>query len=428
LVRNWEDEIFKHSYFKARTFDQEPRSIFYAFNTPARLYLTHYEVCKSSQGSFDLFLQTRRVGAICDESQKIKNPDSAIAHAMHAISSGFNRRVIMTGTPIANRPFDIWSQIYFLDFGKSLGNNFKSFKASLDLPDATQGPSGRSMFAQELAALYTKIEPFTVRETKASCGIQLPFKQIENIPVNFEPEQQALYLKYRNELRAEVMRDSKVVTDDAEAILKRLLRLVQIASNPLLVDESYHHIPGKFATLCLLLDKAISGGSKAIVWTSFTGNADWLARQLKRFASIRVHGKMAISERNAAIVQFKQDEECKVLVATPGAAKEGLTLTIANYAIFYDRSFSLDDYLQAQDRIHRISQTATCYIYNLVMHNSIDEWVNELLSAKHVAAQLGQGDIDTSKFNKQMSYEFSAMLADVLNLTAGERGRLHKYE
>ena len=77
-------------------------------------------------------------------------------------------------------------------------------------------------------------------------------------------------------------------------------------------------------------------------------------------------------------------------MATPAAAKEGLTLTVANHAVFYDRSFSLDDYLQAQDRIHRISQSRPCFITNLTARNTIDEWVDVLLAAKHLAAQLGQ--------------------------------------
>src|SRR6185312_16132289 len=98
------------------------------------------------------------------------------------------------------------------------------------------------------------------------------------------------------------------------------------------------------------------------------------------------------SDRSGALSSFKNDSECRVLVATPGAAKEGLTLTVTNHAIFYDRSFSLDDYLQAQDRIHRISQGKPCYVHNLIARNTIDEWVDRLLAAKHLAAQLGQGD------------------------------------
>src|SRR5205814_10572114 len=123
LVRNWEQEIAAHSYFKAKTLDQNPKTLFYAFITPARLYLTHYENCKSAQNAFSLFLKTRRVGAICDESQKIKNPDSDLAKALHSLAKGFTRRVIMTGTPIANRPYDNWSQIWFLDQVKSLGSD-----------------------------------------------------------------------------------------------------------------------------------------------------------------------------------------------------------------------------------------------------------------------------------------------------------------
>jgi SNF2 family DNA or RNA helicase len=420
LVRNWEQEIATHSYFKAKTLDHNSKTLFYAFNTPARLYLTHYETCKTAQKAFALFLKTRRVGAICDESQKIKNPDSAIAHALHILAKGFLRRVIMTGTPIANRPYDIWSQIWFLDQGEALGNDFRSFRESLDLPHESAGQLGRSRFSEALADIFVKIRPFTVRETKASSGIVLPTKEVENILVDFEPGQEQLYTRFRNELRAEVVRDGKPVTDDAEAILKRLLRLVQVTSNPALVDESYRGTPAKLPKLRVVLDSAIASGSKAIVWTAFTENADWLARELKHLGAAKVHGKMAIEERNASIAKFKEDTECNVLVATPGAAKEGLTLTVANHAVFYDRSFSLDDYLQAQDRIHRISQTATCYIHNLLIKDSIDEWVDELLSAKHVAAKFGQGDISNKQFKSEMSYAFSAMLADVLSLKLPE--------
>lgn len=414
LIHNWESEISMHSYFKAKTLDLNSRTLFYAFNTPARIYLTHYEVCKVAQQAFALFLKTRRVGVICDESQKIKNPESAIAHAVHALSKGFCRRIIMTGTPIANRPFDIWSQIWFLDQGKALGNDFKTFRSNLDLPQADDGAAGKARFSAELGQIYGKIKSFTVRETKASCGVDLPTKQIKNIMVEFEKEQRKLYLKFRNELRAEVTQDSELITDDAEAILKRLLRLVQIASNPRLVDEAYQGTPAKFTKLQSLLQEILGSGSKAIVWTSFTDNADWLARELSAVGAVKVHGKMAIAQRNASIQKFKQEKDCRILVATPGAAKEGLTLTVANYAIFFDRSFSLDDYLQAQDRIHRISQTETCYIYNLLINDSIDEWVDELLYAKHIAAKFGQGDIDLTQFRKRMSYTFSAMLADVL--------------
>ena len=119
----------------------------------------------------------------------------------------------------------------------------------------------------------------------------------------------------------------------------------------------YSAIPGKFPHLLRIIKRAVQEKSKIIVWTNFTENVRWLRKQPAQFSPVTmVHGSMSIDERNQAIADFKNDPAVNVLLATPGAAKEGLTLTVANYAVFYDRSFSLDDYLQAQDRIHRISQ------------------------------------------------------------------------
>jgi SNF2 family DNA or RNA helicase len=206
------------------------------------------------------------------------------------------------------------------------------------------------------------------------------------------------------------------VLDNAEEILKRLLRLVQVASNPRLVDDSYHAVPAKLPILTSLLEQIVDVGEKAIVWTSFTDNVDWLARQFDTFGAVRVHGKLSMPDRERSLQRFKTDGECRLLIATPGAAKEGLTLTVANHAIFYDRSFSLDDYLQAQDRIHRISQTKPCYVISLVASNTVDEWVDVLLAAKSLAAQLGQGDITKSQYKAEASYRYGEMIRDVLGL------------
>ena len=60
-------------------------------------------------------------------------------------------------------------------------------------------------------------------------------------------------------------------------------------------------------------------------------------------------------ERDAAVYAFRRNESTRLLVANPAAAREGLTLTEANTSIYLDRTFNLVDYLQSQDRSHRIS-------------------------------------------------------------------------
>ena len=415
LVQNWSDEILLHSHLKARVLDQNHASNYFALNSAVPLYLTHYEVLRSEQARMLLFLKTRRVGVILDEAHKIKNPETSLSSVMFRLGPLFVRRVIMTGTPVANRPYDLWAQIYFLDHGVSLGTDFKSFKESLDLSnDLWKNENHRDRLEHELADTFRKIRAFSVRETKGSAGIDLPQKRVENIKVDLAPRQRALYDQIRRDLSVSVVADGKVIVDDADDALKRLLRLVQVASNPRLVDESYTEEPGKIKALDDLVRRALEDGSKVIVWTAFIDNAEWLSKHLSIYGAVTVHGSLPMDERNASLAVFKRSDRCRILVATPGAAKEGLTLTVANHAIFYDRSFSLDDYLQAQDRIHRISQTRECFIWNLIGANSVDEWVDSLLTAKRLAAQLAQADITLENYASSANYDFGRIVKEIL--------------
>jgi len=417
LIQNWRDELAVHTHVEPRILSQDKRANFYAFNSPARIYLAHYEVLKSERKRLSLFLKTRNVGAVLDEAHKIKNPDAALTRVLFSLAPGFKRRLIMTGTPLANRPYDLWAQVRFLDGGAALGQEFALFKQDLDLTNDLWEDSYKvDRFQRALSAIFAKIRPFTVRETKGTVDISLPDKELKNVEVELEYRQREIYERFQKDLSAIVVKGNKAVLDDAEEMLKRLMRLVQVASNPRLIDDSYRGVPGKFTTLLNLIHKATDAGEKAIVWTSFTDNVDWLTRELADFDPARVHGKRSLFERDTAIKRFKTDKSCKILIATPAAAKEGLTLTVANHAIFYDRSFSLDDYLQAQDRIHRISQTRPCYITNLIASDTIDEWVDVLLAAKHLAAQLGQGDITLDAYAQQATYTYGEMIRDVLGL------------
>jgi SNF2 family DNA or RNA helicase len=417
LIENWRSEVADHSHLRPRVLGQDRSANFYAFNSPSRLYLAHYEVMLSERKRLELFLRTRRVGVLLDEAHKIKNPDAEIAEALHALADSFVRRVIMTGTPVANRPYDLWSQIRFLDGGKALGQEFTAFKRALDLAnDLSHDRDRAKSFADALEALFEKIRPFSVRETKATSGLKLPDKTIRNVECALEPRQAEIYGQFRDELAAIVVRGGRALLDDAEGLLKRLLRLVQVASNPAMVDHSYRSAPGKLQALEALVYEAVDAGEKIVVWTSFTENADALGRHLEEFGAGVLHGGIPMAKREEVLAAFKTDPQCRILVATPGAAKEGLTLTVANHAVFFDRSFSLDDYLQAQDRIHRISQEKPCFVTNLIATDTVDGWVDALLSAKHLAAQLGQGDISRADYDAKADYAFGAMVRDVLRL------------
>ncbi len=412
LVQNWTDEVAAHSHITPRILSGNRRANSIALNSPVLLYVMNYEVISSNLEIIRDFLGICRVGVILDESQKIKNPDSILATCFHSLANKFERRIIMTGTPVANRPYDIWSQIKFLDYGKALGDSFSEFKSELDLP---ANVASLSEYGLILSDVMGKIRRFSIRDTKRTAGLELPDKTILTHSVKLAPHQSKIYAIYKDEMAYELQKEGKFIVDDAEDILKRLLRLIQCASNPVLVDSSYNELPGKFSTLLDLFNKIDLISNKVIVWTGFVENVEWLSKKLQQYKPQKVHGYMSVDERNKAIKKFKADDSCRVFLSTPGAAKEGLTLTVANHAVFYDRSFSLDDYLQAQDRIHRISQTQTCFIHNFIAEDTIDEWVDMLLNTKYQAAQLTQGDISKEAFDAAFQCDLSEALLQILS-------------
>ena len=416
LLDNWQRELASHSQLVPRVLTNNRNGNFYVFNSPARVMLTHYEAVKAERGRMNLFLRTRNVAVILDESTKIKNPDATLTKTFIDLAPLFTKRVIMSGTPVSNRPHDIWSQIKFLDGGVSLGRDFAEFRRSVNLSNNLAGVESRQKALEnQLQRIFHSISDFAVRETKASAEINLPEKVVHTVVTEWEPRQRELYRQVSESLRAIIFQDGQLTADESDVVLKRLLRLVQVTSNPNLIDTSYQVDPGKLETLLELVSSIVRSGEKCIVWTSFVANVEWLGRVFRRHNPQIVHGMLSTIKKTESIRTFISDPNAKVFIATPGSAKEGLTLTVANHVIFYDRLFSLDDYLQAQDRIHRISQERVCHVYNLIMRDSIDEWIEALLHSKRIAAQLVQGDIDRDTYQREMSYEFGDILQAILD-------------
>ena len=416
LVKNWEEETKIHSYLHPKTLTSNRNSNFYVFNSSSRLIITNFETLSLEKNRFKLFLKARNVGIIVDESAKLKNPKSKLAEDFFELSDLFKKKIIMTGTPVANRPYDIWSQIYFLDGGKSLGTDFNEFKKNADLTNKlSSNLQKRNEFESFISDIFEKIKSFSIRETKKSANLSLPEKKYIECWTMFTPKQKELYDELREKLIIELKGNGEKRIDDASPILKRILRLVQITSNPKMLNEDIDYSSAKETELNSLLKEIIGRQEKAIVWTNYKYNVDYFCSKYAKYNAVKIDGSMTTEERNKSVNAFKYGD-AKVLIATPQSAKEGLTLTVANNAIFYDRGFSLDDYLQAQDRIHRISQTKDCNIYNIMIRGSIDEWIHKLLLSKEKAASLVQNDISKDEYENIADYSYDKLIKKILGI------------
>jgi SNF2 family DNA or RNA helicase len=275
--------------------------------------------------------------------------------------------------------------MYFLDDGGALGATFEEFQRIY-----RSGVNGYKNIEQ----LRRRIAPGTLRRTKSE-ALDLPPKTYTRLRVDLDGRQLAMYEQLREEFELWVRSlTGEEVLHRADAILSRMVRLAQLASNPALLDAAYDETPAKFAALDALFEDFYtrSKQQKIIVWTSFVANIDTLCQRYAAMHPVAIHGDVDNVERDLAVHSFTQDQATRLLIANPAAAREGLTLTEANVAIYLDRTFNLVDYLQSQDRIHRISQTRPCEIVLLIGRDTVDEFIDFSLEQKHRLARYTQAD------------------------------------
>ena len=93
LIQNWSDELLSHCHVTPRILSGDRRENSVALNSPVLIYVMNYEVISANLDLIRQFLSTCRVGAVLDESQKIKNPEATLSICFHSIAEGFVRRV-----------------------------------------------------------------------------------------------------------------------------------------------------------------------------------------------------------------------------------------------------------------------------------------------------------------------------------------------
>jgi SNF2 family DNA or RNA helicase len=388
LKTTWSEEIERHSDLRYAVFGAGRKARRDAFRSlRAAFYVINYEAVAAELASLRALLRFKRVALVLDESHRIKTPGARVTRAVLSLRREACKRYIMSGTPVANKPEDLWSQLFFLDDGASLGPSFEAFKGRY-------GSHTRGYVA--LDDVRDRLRAVALRREKEGT-IVLPPKVISRVPVTLSGAQLRMYDDLRKDLALWV-RDlsGQEVLKHADNVLARLARLAQLASNPALLDPSYSGTPAKFRTLDGLLPLYLAdASSKVVLWTSFVANIGALLTRFKCFNPVALHGEMDGRSRDMAVRAFRRDPSVRLMIANPAAAREGLTLTEARTAIYLDRTFNLVDFLQSQDRIHRISQGGACEILLLLAQNTIDEFVDFALAQKHRLARYAQGDTNS---------------------------------
>jgi SNF2 family DNA or RNA helicase len=333
---------------------------------------------------------------IVDEAHAVKTLDrlnpkrlagSKRALAVATLAEATTSKVyFLTGTPLENRPVELWPMLYMMSPDEwqdyvAFGKRYCAGRWG-KLPGRQR--EGWNFTGQSnLAELHERLSARMLRRTKDQ--LDLPAKVRQTV---FVPLDDATAVEYREAVRdfeAWVEQEGgakAVMAHRAAPAVTRLTALRRLAAR------------GKLeAALEWIVTHAEGTGRPLVVMGHHREVTDGLASTLRAtqfrapsgerrtFRVGRIIGGMNEAERTADKDAF-QAGKLDVIVCSIQAAGVGLTLTRASETLFIERPLKPSLAVQAEDRIHRISQKNRCTITYLDAPGTIDQWTRELLADK----------------------------------------------
>ncbi len=311
---------------------------------------------------------------VVDESSRIKRPGAKRTKVITKAAKYAKYRRIMTGTPVTKGPEDIYSQFKFLD-PQILGyDSFYSFKARYCIMGGFENKQIVSY--QNVDELTKNIEGHSFRVLKKDC-LDLPDKIYQRYPIELSTKQRKLYDQMRKQYIAEL--DGEQI--DAPAAITRLLRLQQIVCGWFPSEAEVKPIDDKNPRLNALLEILSDIDSKVIIWARFKADLKAIEAALGSSA-VAYHGEVSNDDRADAVDRFQNDPKIRYFIGQPQSGGIGLTLTAADYAIYYSNSFDLETRLQSEDRCHRIGTKNNVTYIDIESPKTIDTKIIKALRSK----------------------------------------------
>lgn len=322
---------------------------------------------------------------VLDEGHLIKNPESQVAQAAHALEAPF--KITLSGTPVENRIDDLWSQFRFLNPGL-LGTR-EEFQERYALP-AARGDRAALDRVKQL------IRPFVLRRLKRAVAPELPPRTEMVLHCELTASERELYQSLWASTRAQVVRELGEGGNLFRA-LEALLRLRQACAHPGLVPGSGAQggTSSKVELLVETLEEAASEGHRALVFSQWTSLLDLIEPALagRGLSFLRLDGSTPNRQEIVSRFQAGGADAPTVLLMSLKAGGVGLNLTAADQVFLMDPWWNPAAEDQAADRAHRIGQENPVLIQRLIAKDTIEEKILELQARKKdLAAAVLDGD------------------------------------
>lgn len=316
---------------------------------------------------------------IIDESHRVKDPSAQQTIFTKGITTGKEWVILLSGTPVVNRPEDLVAQLSIMGRLQEFGGRTQFMVDYCIDPKAKKAEP-----AVPLSVLSRKLyDTCMIRREKAKVLPQLPDKtridlyvDIDNAPeYNLAAADLAAYLQQYTECTDwEIRRKMRM-----EALV-RFMTLRRLATL------------GKVAQATDFIRTFLENG-KLIVFCSLHEIVDGLVKAFP--GAVTVTGRDSAVEKQAAVDSFQNNAETMLIICSIKAAGVGLTLTASSSVAFLELPWTYCDCCQCEDRAHRIGQKDNVTCYYLLANGTIDQAVYRLIQdKKNTAAQIMNSDDD----------------------------------
>ena len=347
---------------------------------------------------------------IVDEGHRLKNRESKL-FSMLTGKNGYKskHRVILSGTPLQNEIFELWSLLNFLlpeifdtcdDFEEWFAKPFKMAEGG----DEFEVEEEEKEFL--IKCLHAVLRPFMTRRLKADLKdiMELPETREATILCELSALQRILYLQTENHLLMQQDADGGA---RQKKMTNRTSQLRKVCNHPFLFEEYNFgdqfliRSCGKLALLDRILPKLQRGGHRVLIYSQMVKLLHILQSycHFRQYQHMILSGETASEDRIAMMQRWNApDSKYFIFMLSTRAGGQGINLQTADTVIIYDSDWNpmMDE--QAKARVHRLGQTKQTLVLRLVTPNTVEEKVT-----KRAAARLQNEDlaIEAGKFNQR---------------------------
>ncbi len=357
LVRNWQREAERFLELEGGVRVHVIRGL-KPYDLPeADIYIIHYLLLRGwKQVLPDLNFRT----VIFDEIQELRRTGTEKYSAASLLSSGSDRVIGLSGTPIYNNGGEIWNVVNILDF-HFLGD-WESFSR-----EWCYGYNSNIVAKPELLGEHLRREGLMLRRTKQEVLKELPPKRRLVQEIDWDD---SLY----RDMMASAM-DKLTLLSETMTASERTLLEDQICQ-----EERQATGCAKAPYVAAFVRTLLDGGEKVLLFAHHHKVMDIYKKEFKGYRPVFITGRESDSAKDAAASSFMNDKTSLCIISLRSAS--GLNLQKATCVVFGELDWSPAVHSQAEDRAHRIGQEDSLLCYYLVSPKGSDQDMQQALGLK----------------------------------------------